>query len=168
MDATTNNNQLPSYHDSTHAPAGEHPPSYDDAIFNKEVGYKTVVRAFKSVCEAEMTKSKKRMDGIMLGAMFAMSNEDAMKLERRKEMLLVYYVKNTMTEWNQSRGNYLITHTNRGMDALVDPDRDLFSIGLVETIRDDTTYEVLIKLLDEMKFRGIKVIGRSARVTQTC
>jgi hypothetical protein len=110
------------------------------------------------VCEAEMTKSKKRMDGIMLGAMFAMSNEDAMKLERRKEMLLVHYVKNTMTEWNQCRGDYLITHTNGEMDMLKDPDRNLFSIGLVETIRDDTTYEMLIKLLDEMEFRGVKVI----------
>jgi hypothetical protein len=163
MDVHTSNNQLPSYHDSTHAPMGEYPPSYDDAIFNEGVGYKTVIRAFESVCKAEMTKSKKRMDGIMLGAMFAMSMEDAIKLERRKEMLLTCYIKNTMTEWNQSRGNYLITHTNRGMDLLADPDRDLFSIGLVETIRDDTTYEVLIKLLDEMKFRGVKAIGRPPR-----
>ena len=145
------NSPPPTYNEIMQPITNENPPSYYDTVFNECLDHSTVVNTLKNLCQNEMTKAKKRKNEITLGAMFGISKEDIMKLERRSEVLFVDYIKRTMERWNVSRIGYLVTAMGYDPNSSADPIEETFSFETTWMINDETTYETLMTILNDSR-----------------
>jgi len=148
---TTKNDLPPSYDKIMQPTMNENPPSYHDAVFSGNLDRNTIIDKLKDLCKNEITKSKKRMDEIPFGTMFAMSKEDVMKLEKRSEIVFVDYIKRAMQRWDTSRITYLVAHKNPNSLCYTDPDDETFPFETIWAIKSDTTYGGLMTILDNSR-----------------
>jgi hypothetical protein len=142
------NNPPPSYDEVVLTSTNENPPSYYDAVFNGSSDIIEITKRLTDLCKNEMTKSQKRKDSIGFGTMFAMSNKDVTKLEKRSEILFVNHIKITMKKWNVSRIEYLDAHMKQIPNPSTGLIRGTFTLETIQTINDDTTYETLMTILN--------------------